>query len=73
MKRNNTDRITKTFSIPPKEIKEIEEILNFCKEHDINYSALIRKSLKHWYKKNKKYIMNNIIYKESDIPLGSPS
>ena len=61
-----------TFSVPEDDVKEVKEIIEFCKEKDMPYSPILVKLFKHWYKRNKR-VVNNLIYKESDVSLGSPS
>ena len=68
----NRSGIKVTFNVPENEVKEIKEIIEFCKEKDMPYSPILVKLLKHWYKRNKK-VVNNLIYKESDIISMNPS
>ena len=67
----NRAGIKVTISVPENDVQDIKEIIEFCKEKDIPYSPVIVKLFKSWYKRNKK-VVNNIIYKESDVSL-SPS
>lgn len=67
-KKDNGQRKTKTFSIPPDEITEIEKILEFCNDHGINYSGIIRRGLRKWYETNKESIVQNLFYKPNTSP-----